>query len=107
MVSVADQGGIWHCDHCRHQVELPDVAGHWGGSDDEEEDPPPLGMTVGDLRKAMEGVPDCYVVTLRVTESETDNLVVGSVFSAALEDSCAGMHFAIDGSDSSEDFDAE
>ena len=66
------------------------------------------GMTAGELRKALEGVPDHYPVTLRVTSTDLDGeQVCGGICSAATEDNCGGLHFAIDGSDDPEDFDEE
>lgn len=66
------------------------------------------GLTVGELRKALEGVPDHCPVTLRVNALDLDGeQVCGGICSAAVEDNCGGVHFAIDGSDDPEDFDEE
>jgi hypothetical protein len=71
--------------------------------DEEDEEIEAPGLTVGQLRKALDGVPDHYPVTLRV-EAEDGDFWVGGILSARAEDSCDGMHFAIDGSNQLEDY---
>lgn len=75
--------------------------------DDEDDEIEAPGLTVGELRKALEGVPDHYVVTVRMATNEGDDNDAGGIVSAAVEDSCSGMHFAIDASDDPEDFNEE
>lgn len=67
--------------------------------DDDEQEDFVSGMTVGDLRRALEGVRDDYKVTIR-----TENFA-GGITALGLEESCGGIkHFAIDASDDEEDF---
>jgi hypothetical protein len=75
--------------------------------DDEDDEIEAPGLTVGELRKALEGVPDHYPVTVRLSTNEGDDNDAGGIVSAAVEDSCGGMHFAIDASDDPEAFDEE
>lgn len=59
------------------------------------------GLTAGDLRKALEGVPADYPVILRV-EEEDGGYWVGSVLSAEIEGSDHNCHFEIYGCDDAE-----
>lgn len=92
-------GILWRCPACGHEIAGEDMDLGLLEKDDLL-DP---GLTVGQLRKALEGVPDDYPVTIRV-ETEDEDLWVGGILSAGTEDSCSGMHFAIDGSSVLEDY---
>lgn len=76
----------------KKRLEMPDP-------ELEGEEPQPPGLTAGQLRSALVGVPDDYAVTIRTEE------FCGGIISAAASDSCSGMHFAIDCSDDADDFD--
>lgn len=65
------------------------------------------GLTVGDLRRALDGVDDRLTVTMRVETSqgglESEVSACVGVRSAAVEDNCGGRHFALDGDDDLEE----
>lgn len=68
---------------------------------------PAHGLTVGELRKALEGVEESMMVTVRFTtingELKSEDYC-GGILSADTEDNCGGLHFAIDCSDDESDF---
>jgi len=70
-----------------------------------------LALTVGQLREALQGVDDRLLVTLRTSDDQecghcrhpqSVDICCG-VRSAAVEDNCGGLHFAIDGDTMLED----
>lgn len=86
-------GILWRCPACGHEIAGEDM-------DLLEKLPPSL--TVAQLRKALEGVPGEYQVTIRVQDEDGD--WAGGILFASAEDSCAGMHFAIDCSNNPDDY---
>lgn len=97
-------GILWKCASCGHEIPFAMPVADTG--EDEGVVPMAPGLTVGELRKALEGVPDHLPVTIRMNATDLDGgQVCGGIISAAAEDNCGGLHFAIDGSDDDEDFD--
>lgn len=92
-MGLPGSGILYRCSACGYELRAPDP----DPSDDDE--PVDLGLTVGELRRALEGVPDDFPVTLRVTHEESGDLIVTGIRAAVTEDSCLGPHFAIDGID--------
>lgn len=75
------------------------------GDEDEDDVPMTPGLTAGELRKALDGIPDHLPVTIRMRAIDLDGeLVCGGIVTASVEDNCGGLHFAIDGSDDEDDF---
>lgn len=73
---------------------------------DQQNDGEAPGMTVGELRKALEGIADDTPVTIR-TEDTEGNTFAGGIVCAGVErahDEDETIHFAIDCSDDEEAF---
>jgi len=87
-----------HTKDCDGEL-LPDGSGTPCTCSGDDEDEAPPGLTVGQLRAALAGVPDSYPVVVRESAG-----FCGGIVGAAAEDSCAGMQFSIDCSDDPDDF---